>query len=162
MRYGINRPIAGEYGGQLSNGGETLRLVDAAGSNVLALTYGTTAPWPAAPDGSGPSLEVIVADGDLSSPANWQTSGLAGGSPGLPNPIAAPSLEVLPGTEGYFRFLFRARAGVSYGLLSRAEAQSGAWAVVQEWPARQTNGPVIVELPLPADGRSRFFRLETK
>jgi hypothetical protein len=44
--------------------------------------YDGGAPWPATPDGDGPSLEIIDPLGDASNPANWRASAAIGGSPG--------------------------------------------------------------------------------
>jgi hypothetical protein len=45
------------YGGNLSNSGETVTVLDSGGAEVDSVTYSDVPPWPAAPDGSGPSLE---------------------------------------------------------------------------------------------------------
>ena len=52
------------YGGNLSNGGETVTIADAAPATVDSVTYADLAPWPGAPDGTGPSLELtdLLAD----------------------------------------------------------------------------------------------------
>ena len=82
-RYGTALPVAGAYPNSLDNAGE--RIVLAAGGTVLRdFTYDDAAPWPAAADGSGPSL--VLRD-PLSNPehgvaANWRASVLVGGSPG--------------------------------------------------------------------------------
>src|SRR5262245_26189451 len=50
--------IAWNAGGNLSNGGEIMTLRDAGLGTVDEVTYDDAAPWPLAPDGSGPSLEL--------------------------------------------------------------------------------------------------------
>ena len=45
-RYGTGFPIAGEYDGKLSNGGETVALHDAFGETVHSFAYSDDAPWP--------------------------------------------------------------------------------------------------------------------
>ena len=68
--------------GKLSNGGETLRLVDEEGFWVDCLTYNDEGVWCDEPDGNGPSLELV----DVNSPnhiaAHWEASQAAGGTPG--------------------------------------------------------------------------------
>ncbi|HEX2473338.1 MAG TPA: lamin tail domain-containing protein, partial [Lacipirellulaceae bacterium] len=66
----------------LSNGGELVTLLDALGNVLQSVTYGTTSPWPSAPDGMGSSLEIVDPLGDSTSAANWRASAYTGGSPG--------------------------------------------------------------------------------
>jgi hypothetical protein len=94
LRYGSSIPVAGEYTGNLSNSGETLRLVDAAGEKILEFEYGGKM-VPAA-DGHGFSL--VVRDEALpwqqwELSDSWRLNGTRGGTPGTEN-TAAP---VLPG-----------------------------------------------------------------
>ena len=46
------------YTGKLDNGGEQLILKDAALNTIIDFSYDDATPWPASPDGSGPSLEL--------------------------------------------------------------------------------------------------------
>ena len=89
-RYGttFSSLIAGEYGGGLSNSGESLRLdiVSPSVVNISLFTYkddGDPA-WPATPDGYGPSLVLKVPnlDPDPSFGFNWMPSAQPGGLPG--------------------------------------------------------------------------------
>ncbi len=73
--FGGGLPVAGEYGGSLSNGGEAISL-----SGIVAFTFGDAFPWPAAADGGGRSL--VFTGGDPSLPTNWRASAVVGGSPG--------------------------------------------------------------------------------
>ena len=53
-------PIAEFEGGGISGGGETIQLIAADGVTVVdEVTYDDANPWPGAPDGNGPSLELI-------------------------------------------------------------------------------------------------------
>jgi hypothetical protein len=79
---GVNLAPTGYGDRNLSNGGELVTLVDAQGATVQSFTYADLAPWPSAPDGNGPSLEIIDPAGDPTNPANWRASAAAGGSPG--------------------------------------------------------------------------------
>jgi hypothetical protein len=68
----------------LTNGGERLRLVDAAGADIRNFTYNDRAPWPEGADGQGYSM-VLIAPGlspDHTLAHNWRSSVLPGGSPG--------------------------------------------------------------------------------
>ena len=77
--------IAGEFPGELDDGGETLRLLDAAGGLVDLVTYGSTAPWPWPTAGYGPSLELVNLTSDNSGAGAWARSSRVGGTPGQPN-----------------------------------------------------------------------------
>ena len=45
--------ILGKYPGQLSNGGETLRITDGLDQVVLEMAYGDSGEWPEKADGGG-------------------------------------------------------------------------------------------------------------
>ncbi len=77
-------PVAGVYGGKLSNGGERLTLVHAAGKPIFDAAYGTAAPWPTTPDGLGFSLVPVdpTAPATPGLAASWRASSRPGGSPG--------------------------------------------------------------------------------
>lgn len=98
-------PIAGVYTGKLSNSGEQLRLVHAAGATIVSLTFSDKAPWPVTPDGGGFSLvpKNPNLNPDANSAANWRASANPGGSPGAddPTPNIAPILinEILTHTD---------------------------------------------------------------
>lgn len=82
LRNGIGLPIAGEYDGRLSGGGETIELVDREANTIVAFEYSDDIPWPVAADGDGPSLELIDPLGDYTQGSNWQASIANNGSPG--------------------------------------------------------------------------------
>ena len=85
QHYGIQN-VVGNYTGQLSNAGETIRLEDPLGATVFRFRYGTAGAWPASPDGAGHSLVLKdpALDNDLSS--SWQSSRAIGGSAGAAEP----------------------------------------------------------------------------
>ena len=87
MAYGVS-PTA-IYTSKLSNRGERITLVAADGEVVDTVTYSDRTPWPEAPDGDGPSLELINATFDNDDVSNWRAST-------APTPGAANSVE---GTE---------------------------------------------------------------
>jgi len=74
--------VAGYYGGQLSNGGERIALLDGNGSTIVSVDYQDSGGWPTAADGGGASLEIINPNGDPDDPANWRASIATNGTPG--------------------------------------------------------------------------------
>jgi hypothetical protein len=84
LRYpGLTAPVVGPFVGLLNNDGETLRLVDGVGENILVFTYNDR--WYPPSDGEGFSLVIRdeeTAYDALSDPAIWGVSESAGGSPG--------------------------------------------------------------------------------
>jgi hypothetical protein len=115
--YGATIPIAGTFNGKLDNGGETLRLIKpgttpAEDLVVTEVRYDNAAPWPAAADGTGASLQLIDVLQDVNRVANWtaiptNSGGLARFTPGTFNSVRAylsplPRLwlnEVLPSNQ---------------------------------------------------------------
>ncbi len=89
-RYGTGLPVAGSYPNSLDNAGEQLVLA-LAGTAVRDFTYDDDAPWPASPDGGGPTLVLCdpFANPDHGVAANWRASHAGGGTPGT----AEPTLE---------------------------------------------------------------------
>ncbi|RIK76533.1 MAG: hypothetical protein DCC68_19155 [Planctomycetota bacterium] len=85
-RYGAGLPIAGVYGGQLNNAGETIRIEDANAVAILDFTYDDTGEgWHPTTDGDGYSLVIVDPLGAASTwsdGAAWRPSGAIGGSPG--------------------------------------------------------------------------------
>jgi hypothetical protein len=104
-RYGNVNNIAGEYAGGLDNGGETLRLVDASGQNILKFEYQDE--WYPTTDGMGFSLVILnehASSDAWGDKASWRTSTLVGGSPQQndPTPPGIPPIvinEVLSNAE---------------------------------------------------------------
>ncbi|MEX2186985.1 MAG: lamin tail domain-containing protein [Pirellulales bacterium] len=85
-RYGASLPVAGQYTGNLSNGGESLSLDDADNSSVHDFTYDDTGEgWQPTTDGGGYSLVIVDPTADLTNwnvAAGWRPSFEVGGSPG--------------------------------------------------------------------------------
>ena len=71
--------------GNLSNGGEAIELRDAVGNVIDLVDYLDLAPWPLAPDGTGPSLALINPEADNAVAGNWAPSTANHGTPGQPN-----------------------------------------------------------------------------
>ncbi|MGK0185278.1 MAG: hypothetical protein ACI9R3_001054 [Verrucomicrobiales bacterium] len=82
--YGSNIPIAGVFANnsRLANGGEDITIVDSENRIVLNLNFGDSEPWPAAADGTGPSLVRVNFESDASDPSSWKASSTIGGTPG--------------------------------------------------------------------------------
>ena len=83
-RYGTTWSIAGQFEGNLSNGGEQIALQNAAGQDICRFDYLDRAPWPAGADQNGYSLVLRRPQGrpDHSDPAQWRVSLQSGGNPG--------------------------------------------------------------------------------
>lgn len=92
LRYGTNHSqrIAGEYGGNLAEEGESLTLLAADGSVIQSFAYHVAAPWPTTPGGLGATL-VLADPASNPSPSvatNWRGSPCCLGSPGTGDPPA--------------------------------------------------------------------------
>ena len=113
QRFGERYPafggvIAGEYEGNLANGGERIELVDAAGTVIQSFTYKDG--WYDITDGDGFSLTIVDAYGvnldDWGVKSGWRPSGRVGGSPGyddgglVPEPGSVVINEVLAHSHG--------------------------------------------------------------
>ena len=82
--------IAGEYEGNLANGGDDLTLENALGETVLSFSYDDG--WYPETDGRGASLVIVDALGDPSTwgaPESWTASVETGGTPGF-HPLDDP------------------------------------------------------------------------
>ncbi|HWB04624.1 MAG TPA: lamin tail domain-containing protein [Verrucomicrobiales bacterium] len=68
----------------LSNGGERVTLEAPGGVIIKTFAYDDEPPWPAAADGTGPSLVLIapLTNPNHELPQNWRLSTAAGGNPG--------------------------------------------------------------------------------
>jgi hypothetical protein len=82
-RYGGGATIAGQYGGQLENGGETFQLYDGANEKILDITYNNS--WYPTTDGVGFSLVIVDENAPFDTwdrKESWRPSGSDIGSPG--------------------------------------------------------------------------------
>ena len=80
-RYGA-APLAGQFTGNLSDGGETLRVIGEADAVIAQFTYDDIVPWPVTPDGDGPALALRAMNLDPALAASWRASYSTGGTPG--------------------------------------------------------------------------------
>ena len=162
--------------GSLSNNGERIVLVDAAGNAIHDFSYGVTAPWPAAADGTGPSMEVVSITGDYGQGANWRASAVSGGTPGAAgtspdsdgdgvtdqvealfgtNPSSAgsaPAATLTAGANGSMTLTWPSVPGVIYRVESATVL--GGWTTVQTF----TGTGSWTFTPLPGEPR-RFYRV---
>ena len=86
--YGSELNIAGEYIGNLNNGGERIKLIDTEGNIILNFRYNDN--WYSATDGNGYSMVVRSEMSHWSNwgnATNWGVSNQLGGSPGTDNTI---------------------------------------------------------------------------
>ena len=82
VRYGGDVLVAGEWSGQLSNGGESITVIS-SDEIIQQFTYDDE--WYGATDGGGRTLEVVDLAGaldDWSSSFGWRSSNSPNGSPG--------------------------------------------------------------------------------
>jgi hypothetical protein len=86
-------PVLAWTSGDLSNGGEHLELIDAYGHVLDEVTYNDKGEWPDAPDGDGPSLELLNPGLPNDGGGAWAASTVVNGTPGAPNGVyqAAPA-----------------------------------------------------------------------
>jgi hypothetical protein len=95
--HGNSLPVAGVFadGSQLANAGEIIQLEDPLNQTIAEFSYDDAPPWPAAADGTGPSLVLIRPETkpDPSLPASWRLSTAAG------NPGTSDAVLLTPGTE---------------------------------------------------------------
>ncbi|MFT7512887.1 MAG: hypothetical protein ACI9QL_002095 [Candidatus Omnitrophota bacterium] len=83
--------IAGEFSGNLSNGGESIRLMNSAISTNTAFSYSDA--WYPSTDGNGFSLTVVAPEPrhtGLSQKLSWQSSYSPNGSPGGEDSVSLP------------------------------------------------------------------------
>jgi len=151
--------------GVLDNAGETLELLDAASNVMDKVTYLNYAPWPAGPDGLGPSLSLIDPRWDNSRPESWYASGADGGTPGgafdhqFPGPVGAGPL---PGSApGGVRFDFDGVPGLLYVLEGTDDLLHPDWQPtgVSGLPS---GGRVVLDLTPPPGSSNRFYRIRVR
>jgi hypothetical protein len=66
----------------LGNSGDTVNIYDGTDALIFTVTFDDAAPWPTAPDGTGPSLLLVTNDcADFNSATCW-TVGVTDGTPG--------------------------------------------------------------------------------
>lgn len=87
LRYPTAQSPTGSYTGQLNNAGETIRLSDITGENILVFEYSDQ--WYPPSDGDGYSLvlrDTSTAYNDFDQPESWAISSTTAGTPGISDP----------------------------------------------------------------------------
>ncbi|HSH17692.1 MAG TPA: lamin tail domain-containing protein, partial [Verrucomicrobiae bacterium] len=164
-------PVAGEFKKSLSNGGDTLELVDAAGAAVDRVVFEDSDPWPTEADGHSASLERITPGiaGDRAD--NWSASPLPedeaqpAGTPGQANAsffanfppvirdLVLSSSQPLPGESVRVSATVEDDDGVGAVELRYRVVHPGAVGDEQVMPMKSTDGKNFsAELPGQADG----------
>ena len=98
--------VLGGFTGSLSNGGETIHLLDHNDRVIDELIYDDSGQWPVAADGSGAALAKRSEHGGTGDPDSWTFSSVIGGTPGSANSLADSPLllnEVAGATDANFR-----------------------------------------------------------
>jgi hypothetical protein len=98
--------VFGPYLGNLSNGGETIDLLNPAGRLMDRLDYGDSGSWPAQPDGAGATLAKRRSGTAADNPANWRASLSAGGTPSALNfqPFEVPLVHIFTDADSTWRY----------------------------------------------------------
>ncbi|HUF63679.1 MAG TPA: lamin tail domain-containing protein [Verrucomicrobiales bacterium] len=106
--YGDQLPVAAEWpGGNLSDLGERIEILDPSGRIIQSFIYSSGAGWPQEASLSGKSLEVLDPHGDYSLGENWRASAETGGSPGgfVLSPGGSPLLGLSQTTFQFFSYV---------------------------------------------------------
>jgi len=91
--------VVGEFAFNLGNEADIVSLFDNNGSKIDQVIYSSTSPWPAEPNGSGTTLELVNTKLDNFLSASWH-SGEMGGTPGRRNSSMVSAIELnLPVSE---------------------------------------------------------------
>ena len=78
--------VLGPFEFGLSGGGESISLYDISGRLVDQVEYDDSQPWPTAPDGNGPTLELLSPELPNDIAGSWSFS-LGNGTPGYVNSV---------------------------------------------------------------------------
>lgn len=152
-RYGL--APAGQYRGQLDDGGETLEVRDAFDRTVFSVAYDDRDGWPAFADGLGYSLVTNAPDDltDVDQPAHWRASTLAGGSPGADDPVAVLFNEFL------FDAATKQLSAIEFYNPAPHPVDVSGWTVTERWVSTPHYGAMsgnVARLPaksvIPANG----------
>jgi len=155
QRYGANTssPVAGQYSGNLSNGGERIQLLATNGVVIRDFSFADSPPWPSRADGDGPSL-ILQNPGsnpDPGMPANWIASAVPGGI-----------LAALPRAQSFsqWRTLFWSQQNATNETVSGLMADPDADGLNNLWeyafgldPSRKSETPSAVVSIGDGDGK---------
>jgi hypothetical protein len=147
--------IAGEYSGNLENGGERIYLEGPLGEPVAELRYDDL--WYSETDGNGPSLVLVndaVRPTDYSTSLVWRASSRLGGSPGQGDGL--PRLNVRHHGASVV-LSWPAAVGSSVLVSATNFSPPVLW---QPFTGAATNGAGEMSVTSSATGDRRFFRLQ--
>ncbi len=85
--------VYGPYSGTLQNSSGKLKLFNSQGALLIDASYGSTSPWPVAPDGAGHSLVLSRPSYGEADPRAYSQSALTGGSPGNNEPAIPTAFQ---------------------------------------------------------------------
>ncbi len=158
--YSPNLTVYGQWTGQLSNRGETIRL-SIGNESALALTYGTRSPWGEDADGEGASLELVAPELNSADPLSWMAT-TKGGSPGRAFEFdLTPSLalQILFSSEpGVLTLEFMAEQGGSYEILFTNDLLLGEWFLFDQI-TDVSDGVVSIPFSTELTSDGGFFRV---
>lgn len=119
--------VFGPFLGNLSNGGETIDLINPAGRLMDRLDYGDSGAWPVPPDGAGATLAKRRPGSAAEDPANWRASQAAGGTPSAVNFVSneVPLSHVFTDADTTWRY--RDATGAPGLTWMNANFSDGAW-----------------------------------
>ena len=161
LRYGPGLPVAGEYGGNFSNSGERVELVDAGGQTMFAFSYDDTIETLKDADGSGPSLVTIGSEVDPNQGIIWAISDQIGGSPGKGPEIQSDTiLRPTVSREDdkvYIQCLVPEKG--DYGLYANRDLRSSQWDLLQSTTINEPDRTLVFEVPIVWEVSARFFQL---
>ena len=138
--------VLGGFTGSLSNGGETILLLDHNDRIMDELIYEDEGDWPVAADGSGATLAKTnehLATGDFDS---WHFSQTVGGTPGIANSISSSGLrlsEISGATDANFRVELENTGGSTVNLSGYSLVWDGDTTVTYALSGAITSGGYV-------------------
>lgn len=140
--------------GGLSNNGELVKLVSATGATIDSVAFATSAPWPTAANGDGPSITICDPETENSVGDNWHASvnylvDNANGDAIYGSPLMAPApvadfvadVTAFPGSGG----------AVQFTNMATCNADSYAWVFEGATPATSTDANPTVNYSTAGD-----------
>lgn len=167
-RYGGGLPVVGAVqSGQLSNGGETLKLIGADGATIAEFAYDDDAEagWAEEADGGGFALVLANESGSLNygEPSMW-TTGKEGGTPGTsetsdghPTFNAFEITDIAVDNDG-LEIHFTSQEGVDYEIQSSSNLQE--FTPIQDVTA--SGSRTTVRLSRDVANTARYLRVATR
>jgi hypothetical protein len=157
LRYGSDLPVAGEYGGQFSNSGERVELIDEKNRTIDVFTYGVENPWPEETHGLGSSLEKRISELDSDLPENWRSSSVPGGTPGHVLNASGIRIDAISVDQGILKIQLDAISGHSYSLFVSDKIRDPEWTLLQESGVQKSSGLIDLQVEIQSDEPSKFF-----